>query len=72
MAIPEDWAPDACTLPTLERPLGIAEFDDLFASVLRTYRAQPTRLDLVMAADIEAAASDLAGRDGNSRTLDGE
>ena len=24
------WAPDACTLPTRERPLRQAEFDDLF------------------------------------------
>lgn len=23
------WAPQACTLPTAERPLRVAEFDDL-------------------------------------------
>ena len=31
MPSPTDCAPDACTLPTAERPLRIAEFDDLFA-----------------------------------------
>ena len=35
MAIPDDWAPDACTLPTAERPLRVAEFDDLFTFVVR-------------------------------------
>jgi hypothetical protein len=31
-----DWVPaDACTLPTRERPLRVAEFDDLFATALR-------------------------------------
>jgi hypothetical protein len=34
MAIPDDWAPDACTLPTAERPLRVAEFDDLFTFVV--------------------------------------
>jgi hypothetical protein len=63
MAIADDWAPEACTLPTAGRPMRVKEFDDLFASVLRTYRAQPTRLDLVMPADIGAAASDLARRE---------
>ena len=43
MAIPDDWAPDACTLPTVERPLRVAEFDDLFTAVRRSERPQPTR-----------------------------
>jgi hypothetical protein len=31
-----DWAPvESCTLPTSERPLRVAEFDDLFAASLR-------------------------------------
>jgi hypothetical protein len=29
------WVPDACTLPTEEVPLRVAEFDALFASTLR-------------------------------------
>ena len=33
---PADWAPvDACTLPTADQPLRVAEFDDLFATALR-------------------------------------
>jgi hypothetical protein len=63
MAIPDDWAPDACTLPTTERPLRVAEFDDLFTAVRRSERALPTRLDLVVPRDIEAAARDLARRE---------
>jgi hypothetical protein len=35
-AAPADWVPvDACTLPTAEQPLRMAEFDDLFATALR-------------------------------------
>ncbi len=29
--IDDSWAPDACTLPTAEQPLRIAEFDSFFA-----------------------------------------
>jgi len=29
------WVPDACTLPTAERPLRLAELDDLFATAVR-------------------------------------
>jgi hypothetical protein len=33
---PADWvAVDACTLPTADQPLRVAEFDDLFATALR-------------------------------------
>ncbi len=63
MTIPDEWAPEACTLPTTERPLRIAEFDDLFAYVQLSTRHQPTRLDLVMPSDIEAAGRDLARRE---------
>ena len=54
------WVPDACTLPTVERPLRVAEFDDLVAVVQRTTRPQPGRLDLVMPRDAEAMARRLA------------
>ena len=40
MDVADDWAPDACTLPTSERPLRVAEFDDLFAYVLRSDAAR--------------------------------
>jgi hypothetical protein len=63
MAIPEDWAPDACTLPTSERPLRVAEFDDLFTFVVRSERVAPQRLDVMLRRIVEAAARDLARRE---------
>jgi hypothetical protein len=63
MAETADWTPDACTLPTEERPLRVAEFDDLFAYVLRSDRREPTRLEIAIPADVEAAAHDLARRE---------
>ncbi|MBE1546077.1 hypothetical protein GGC64_000085 [Mycobacterium sp. OAS707] len=63
MAIPADWAPDACTLPTSERPLRVAEFDDLFRFVVRAERREPQRLDLVLRRIVEAPARDLARRE---------
>jgi hypothetical protein len=63
MTVPEDWAPDACTLPTAERPLRVAEFDDLFAFVVRAERRAPTLLDLVLRPIVEEAAKDLARRE---------
>ena len=56
MDVADDWAPDACTLPTTERPLRVAEFDDLFASVLRSERPEDTRLELVIPRALEDAA----------------
>ncbi len=58
--------PDACTLPTAERPLRLAEFDDLFATALR--RTEPVsatqaRLHLTGAAGLEARVRDLAARE---------
>lgn len=39
------WVPEACTLPTAERPLRVAEFDALFADALeRVERPEPGRL----------------------------
>lgn len=59
-----DWAPDACTLPTVEQPLRIAEFDELFAGSLRGLdRVEPTRLRLRLDAAAEAAARDLTARE---------
>jgi hypothetical protein len=63
MAIPEDWAPDACTLPTPERPVRVAEFDDLFSHALRAQRPEPTRLDLVIPREAQATARELARRE---------
>jgi hypothetical protein len=63
MATPDDWAPEACTLPTTERALRVTEFEDLFASVLRTDRPRPTLLDLFVPNTIDATARDLARRE---------
>lgn len=55
---------DACTLPTPERPLRLAEFDTLFAtSVRRVDRVAPTLLRLELDGDAEATARDLAARE---------
>lgn len=63
MAIPDDWAPDACTLPTSQRPLRVAEFDELFTVVVQSERREPTELDLMLPRDVEATARDLARRE---------
>jgi hypothetical protein len=60
------WAPAACTLPTAERPLREAEFDELFATAVRDVR-RPDRtrlvLDLEPRPEIAARAADLAVRE---------
>ena len=58
------WAPQACTLPTAEQPLRIAEFDQLFAASLRGLeRISPTRLQLHLDAAAERTARDLTARE---------
>lgn len=58
------WVPDSCSLPTVEQPLRVAEFDRLFGqSVLSGDRTSATRLDLVLAAGAEDDARDLAARE---------
>lgn len=60
------WAPDACTLPTVDRPLRLAEFDDLFAqSVLAADRVDATRLRLELEPEpgVAAQAADLVVRE---------
>lgn len=59
-----EWAPPTCTLPTAERPLREAEFDELFATGLRgLLRSGPTTLRLVLARDVAARAAELAVRE---------
>lgn len=58
------WVPEACTLPTAERPVRAAEFDELFATALRgQQRLAPTVLRWRLDPAAEAAARDLAGRE---------
>jgi len=58
------WAPTACTLPTVERPFREREFSALFASSLRAVRqVDATSADLVLDLASEAVARDLAARE---------
>jgi hypothetical protein len=60
----DDWVPAACTLPTAEQPLRLAEFDRLFRiAVRRSTRTSTTRLDLGIVGEFEATARDLAQRE---------
>jgi hypothetical protein len=58
------WVPQSCTLPSVEQPLRIAEFDGLFASSLRdVQRLAATRLRLMLDPGAEAVARDLTARE---------
>jgi hypothetical protein len=60
------WAPQECMLPTAERPLREAEFDELFATRLRSLaRPDPLLLRLVLDDGDEVAATtrDLVARE---------
>jgi hypothetical protein len=59
-----DDVPEACTLPTGERPLRLAEFDTLFATALRDQRRlSPTRLRWRLEPAAEPTARDLTARE---------
>ncbi|MFF5226092.1 hypothetical protein [Dactylosporangium sp. NPDC000521] len=58
--------PAACTLPTAERPLRLAEFDALFTTAVRSVETvSPThaRMRLTGPAGLEATVRDLAARE---------
>lgn len=58
--------PDACTLPTADRPVRLAEFDELFASAVRRVdpvSATHARLHLTGPAGLTARVRDLAARE---------
>ncbi|MGC4897129.1 hypothetical protein [Micromonospora sp. DT31] len=60
----DSWAPDACTLPTAERPLRLAEFDRLFHDALRDVDRLSTRhLRLRLDGSAEAALRDVVARE---------
>ncbi|WP_067485706.1 hypothetical protein [Actinomadura hibisca] len=62
----DGWAPQACTLPTAERPLRIGEFDALFAeAVTEVRRVAPGRVRMRLRAEPEFAgrAAELAARE---------
>jgi hypothetical protein len=57
------WVPDACTLPTAQRPLRVAAFDELFTQAVRGIeRPGPARLRLDFRAgpQIAGRAAELA------------
>ena len=61
-----DWVPEACTLPTAERPLRVAEFDKLFVeAVTEVEMAGPTRIRMRLRpeASIAARAAELSVRE---------
>jgi hypothetical protein len=50
------WVPQACTLPTSQLPLRVAEFDGLFTDAVRGIeRIGPTRLRLELEASPQVA-----------------
>lgn len=56
---------DACTLPTAERPLRLAEFDALFATAVRRVerRGDAVRIHLAGERGLEAQVRDLTARE---------
>lgn len=54
------WVPDACTLPTAEKPLRVAEFDVLFAHDLRQVREGEDRQVWMRFEDRPGLREDLA------------
>ncbi|MFC4061925.1 hypothetical protein ACFOWE_26790 [Planomonospora corallina] len=60
------WVPAACTLPTAERPLRVAEFDALFTEAVRAVRREGRErllLELVFSSEHAARAAELAARE---------
>jgi hypothetical protein len=61
-----NWVLDACTLPTAEQPLRVAEFDTLFAEAARGVRRvspELLRFDLAPGPDVAARAAELVARE---------
>lgn len=56
---------DACTMPTAQRPLRLAEFDDLFAAAVRTveWRGNDVRMHLTGAVGLVDRVRDLTERE---------
>lgn len=61
-----DWPPNACTLPTGERPTRAAEFDELFATALAAVDRPTTlsaRFRLAAGPGVAATVADLVARE---------
>ena len=62
--VDEVWVPEACTLPTVDQPSRLREFDDLFATSLRGLsRISPTMLRWSLDPAAESIARDLTARE---------
>jgi hypothetical protein len=61
----EIWVPDACTLPTAERPARSAEFAEVFATAVRVERLSDrhARLHLAGPDGLAGTVADLAARE---------
>jgi len=60
------WVPEACTLPSAEQPLRLAEFDALFTAAIRGgQRLGPRHLRVTLegGADLAESVRDLADRE---------
>lgn len=65
-SLPQPWVPTTCTLPTVEQPVRLAEFDEFFATALRGVRdleGSRVRLELEPNPAVAARAADLAARE---------
>jgi hypothetical protein len=61
-----DWVPSACTLPTVERPLRVAEFEELFATSVRSserVEANRLRLELEATPEVAGRTAELVARE---------
>jgi hypothetical protein len=60
------WVPDACTLPTADRPLRLAEFDALFSAAVsdgERLAERHLRVTLSGGGDLADSVRDLADRE---------
>lgn len=63
-AVDEIWVPDDCTLPTVEQPLRMHEFDSLFATcLLEQEPVTPQLLRWSLDPEVKALARELAARE---------
>ncbi|KAA9378358.1 hypothetical protein F5972_15960 [Microbispora cellulosiformans] len=66
IVLDQGWAPPACTLPTAEQPLRVAEFDALFAETVRAVQREERerlRLELRSSPEHAARAAELTARE---------
>jgi hypothetical protein len=62
----ESWVPQQCTLPTMDQPLRVAEFDHVFAQAVRQVErpsADRVSVRLEPTGEIAARVADLAVRE---------